>query len=726
MGSIPAGNWIAANRNMGSACPVFKKEFTVSSEKKIKKAWLTITALGIYEAKLNGDRVGEYYFAPGWTAYHTRLQYQEYDITNMLQEQNELYVWVGEGWACGRIGWLGEPNPYGVSPALLAAVVLEYQDGSREQVITDRDWLCAESKIRFSSIYDGEVYDEAWEVNDWQPAALYDYTKETLIPQEGEEIHHISVLKPVEIIKTPKGETVIDFGQNLTGAVRFTVTGPKGALAQLSHGEILDRDGNFYNANLRTARALMQYYCDGKTHTYLPHFTFMGFRYVRVDEWPEEVKAENFEAVVIHSDIKRTGQFECSNGKVNQLYQNIIWGQRGNYLDVPTDCPQRDERLGWTGDAEVFTRAACYNFDVEKFYTKWLNDLKADQFEDGGVPAVIPNILRERMKNSAAWADAALICPWQVYLAYGHKEILENQFESMKKWIEYVRSVSEDGVVWKGSWHFGDWLGLDAPAGSYKGSTDETLIAQAYYAYSTSILIKAGTVLGYDMGEYERLYDKIVAKYKELFIKDGMLTCQTQTAHVLTVYFNLCDQPLTLVRRLAQMIEENGNKLQTGFVGTPYLLHVLSSHGYEELAYTLLLQEDFPSWLYSVNQGATTIWEHWDGMNDKGELWSTDMNSFNHYSYGSVADWMYGVMAGIQPDEAAPGYKHILFAPKTDKRLSYVKASLETKDGTVSSSWRRDNGKISYVFDVPVNCTATITIDGQVYEVGSGHHMYKI
>ncbi len=723
---IITGNWISAEEDYHGACPVFRKRFTLSG-KKVASAVLYISALGLYEAAVNGKRVGDDVFQPGFTVYRKRIQYQQYDLAGLLETENEITVHLGNGWAAGRLGWLKLPKTsrhYAEKPALIASLAVEYQDGSTDLVITDRDWEYAPSKILFADLYDGETYDAGYEAAGWKPAVLFPHGKEMLIPQEGEPIREQNVLK-AKLISVPNGETILDFGQNLTGYVRFRVKGEKGAVCELSHAETLDKDGNFYNDNLRSAKAKIKYICGGGEEVYHPHFSFMGFRYIRVDSWPEEIKAESFEAVVVHSLLERTGKFESSSKKLNQLYSNIIWSQKGNFLDIPTDCPQRDERLGWTGDAQVFIRAAAYNFNVERFYRKWLRDLKADQKPDGQVPDVVPNILPE-YNNSSAWGDAAVICPWQLYLSYGHKEVLEEQFDSMKGWIDYIRSVSKDGVDWNTGSCYGDWLGLDAPAGSYKGSTDENLINEAYFAYSTSLLVKAGKVLEKDMSEYELLYQKIRDCFQQNYIRDDDLVCPTQTAYVLTIYFGLCNKPLLMARRLAEMIQANGNKLQTGFVGTPYLLHALSDNGYEDLAYTLLLQEEFPSWLYSVNQGATTIWEHWDGMNDKGEMWSTDMNSFNHYAYGSVADWMYGVAAGIQPDEEKPGYRHFFLRPMPDKRLGSVQASLKTKFGTITSGWYRTNGKTVYAFDVPANTTATVMIEGQTIEVSSGHHEYKL
>ena len=721
---ILAANWIAAQEDLEGACPVFRRAFSLEG-KAVASATLLITAFGLYEAQVNGKRVGLDRFQPGFTSYHKRLQYQEYDVTGLLEEENELTVLLGNGWAVGRIGWQGDRKHYSERPMLLAGLSVEYQDGSRRLIVTDQDWEYARSGILFSDLYDGETYDARKTPEGWQPAALMEQGKEMLIPQEGEPVREHEIF-PAKLVETPNGETVLDFGQNLTGYVRFRVTGTPGAVCEISHAETLDAAGNFYNANLRSAQAKLRFVCDGTEQVYTPHFTFMGFRYIRLDQWPEAVDPEKFEAVAVHSFLERTGYLETSSKKLNQLYHNIRWSQKDNFLDIPTDCPQRDERLGWTGDAQVFVRAAAYSYHVERFFRKWLRDLKADQAPDGGVPDVVPNVLAE-FNNSAGWSDAAVICPWQIYLTYGDPGVLAEQFDSMKGWVDYLRAGSTDGVCWEKGAHYADWLGLDAPAGSYKGSTDENLLMQAYFAYSTSLLIKAGRALGKDMSEYERLYPQLRACFQERYLtpEGDDLLHPTQTGYVLAVYFGLCDKPRLLAGKLAEMIAANGHRLQTGFLGTPYLLHALSENGCAEEAYTLLLQEEFPSWLYEVNQGATTIWEHWDGMNDRGEMWSTDMNSFNHYAYGSVADWMYGAMAGIQPDENAPGYRHFFLRPVADKRLGFAQATLKTKYGVIYSRWHRANGKTVYTFEVPANTTATIQVEGQTMEVGSGRHIYR-
>ena len=720
MNSIKDAAWIKNTKEMGETVPVFRRNFSV--DKQVKNAVLEITSLGVYEAVLNGTRVGDFILAPGWTSYFKRLQYQEYDVTQLLHNENTLDVCVGPGWCFGRIN-KNLRSLWNDATALLASLTISYEDGTFDFINTDETWRTSESPIRASDFYDGEIFDARVKPSDFKSAGLYTFGKDMLIPQEGEIVREQERLAPVALLHTPAGETVVDFGQNLTGYVEIQMNAKPGDVVEYSHAEVLDKDGNFYTANLRSAKQKITYICGGGEGTYKPHLTFQGFRYIRLEQWPGDVNLQSFTAIVVHSDMKRTGHFECSSALVNKLYSNIIWGQKGNYLDIPTDCPQRDERLGWTGDAQVFVRAASYNFNVERFFIKWLRDLAADQDEDGGMPHVVPTTTRKG-GSSAAWGDAAVMCPWQLYLSYGNLSILSEQFESMRKWIEYIRAHGSSEYLWDDGKHFGDWLDLEAPEGAYAGATDKNLIACAFYAYSTSLLIKAGHALGRDMAEYERLHDGIVKAFRETYLKDGLPVCNTQTAHVLTLRFGLAEDSRKVAASLAEKVRKNGNKLTTGFVGTPYLLHVLTENGYEELAYSLLLQEEFPSWLYSVRQGATTIWEHWDGLKPDGSMWSPDMNSFNHYAYGAVADWMFGVMAGIQTDENQPGFRHIIFKPVTDPRLSYVKASIDTRFGTVASEWKRSEGKTIYLFSVPQGCTATVDLAGNLSVICAGTHEF--
>lgn len=715
------GKWIGPAQSMGDVCPVFVREFNKGDfpGKEIESVQLQVTALGVYEAQLNGKRVGDYVLAPGWTSYETRHQYQCYDITELVEDRNRLEITVGKGWYRSPVpGWIteeGKARRAAIPAGLIAEIKITFTDTTTAVIPTDETWQAAESRIRFSEIYDGEVYDASFEVSDYQPVVLLERTTDNLIPQQGEKITEHEYVKAARCFTAPNGEVVVDFGQEVTGYIQFTVDAKAGEKVEISHGEVLDKDGNFYNANYRSAKSKIYYTCCDGVQTYKPKMTFFGFRYIRLDQFPGTPCADQFYAVAVHSDMKRTGRLRSSNPLLNQLFSNIIWGQKGNFLDVPTDCPQRDERMGWTGDAQAFVKTASYNFDVDRFFTKWLADMAADQRPDGSIGHVVPTLYVG--SGSAAWDDAAAICPWQIYLTYGDKEILRQQFDCMKKYIGFITNTTKDPYLWTGGEHYEDWLGLDAPVGSYKGSSRADFIASAFYAYSTSLVVKAGRVLGEDVSEYERLYQGIVDTFRKTFTD-----YRTQTEHVLAVHFGLAEEPQKTADALAEMIKACGSKLQTGFVGTPYLLHVLSSYGHTELAYTLLLRTEYPSWLYPVTKGATTVWEHWDGIMENGDFWSTDMNSFNHYAYGAVADWVYEAAAGIQTVEDAPGFARVKIAPQPDSRLDWLEASIETRKGTVRSLWKQEEGRIRYEITTP--SPAEIVIAGKTMEVEAGDYIF--
>ena len=714
-----SAKWIAPAQEMGDVCPVFVKEFAAGEG--VTKAELFITAMGVYEAFLNGERVGEYVLAPGWTSYEKRLQYQRYDVTGLLKEQNRLEVTVGKGWYRSPMpGWVNEEGKAArakLPAGLIAQLVITGADGSRSVIATDADWTAQESPIRFSEIYDGETCDASFEAKEAQPVVCLEKDTQNLIPQQGEEIREQEYVAAERIFTTPKGETVVDLGQEVTGYVRFTVDAKAGDEVEISHGEVLDKEGNFYNENYRGAKAKLRYTCKDGLQTWHPRMTFFGFRYIRLDSFPGTPAPEQFTAVAVHSHMKRTGRLSSSNPLLNRLFSNVVWGQRGNFLDVPTDCPQRDERLGWTGDAQAFVKTASYNYDVEKFFTKWLADMAADQCEDGSIPHVVPAC--GTGSGSAAWDDAATIVPWQVYVTYGDPQILRQQFDCMKKYIGYISASTKDEYLWTGGTHYEDWLGLDAPVGSYKGSSRADFIASAFYAYSTSLVVKAGKVLGEDVSEYEALYENIVKAFRQTFTD-----YRTQTEMVLAVHFGLAEDLQKTADQLAQKVKADGEKLQTGFVGTPYLLHVLSGYGHTELAYTLLLRTEYPSWLYPVTKGATTVWEHWDGIMENGDFWSTDMNSFNHYAYGAVADWVYEEAAGIKPAE--PGFAKIRIAPKPDARLEWLEASLETRQGLVRSAWSHieENGCRKVRYEIITPAPATLVIGGVEKEVQAGEYVF--
>lgn len=710
--------WIRPQTDLGDVCPVFRKQWKTNAERPAAKAELIITAVGVYEARLNGARVGDFVLAPGWTSYEKRLQYQTYDITGMLQEENFLEVTVGKGWARSPMPGFADneekkqrlAQPCG----LFAEIRLTDTEGNETVMGTDASWQYAESPVRFSEIYDGEHYDARVCPEDWSDAVEYERSCENLIPQEGEKIREMERVQAKRIFVTPAGETVVDFGQEITGYVEFTVDAKAGQEVKLLHGEVLDREGNFYRDNYRDAKAELQYICRDGVQTWHPSLTFFGFRYVKLEEFPGEARPEQFTAIAVYSEMKQTGRLRCGVPELNQLFSNIFWGQKGNFLDVPTDCPQRDERLGWTGDAEVFVKTASYNFDVETFFTKWLHDLAADQFASGAVGHVVPDYLQNQTP-SAAWGDAAAICPWQIYQTYGSRKVLEDQFESMKKWVGYITHATTTPNLWTGGEHYGDWLGLDAPSGSYKGSSREDLIASAFYALSTQLVIKTGQVLGEDVTAYERLYQDIVKAFRAAYPE-----YRTQTEYTVAVWFGLAEDPQQSADELAAMVKRDGCQLKTGFVGTPFLLHVLSGYGYTDLAYTLLLRKEYPSWLYPVTKGATTIWEHWDGIMEDGGFWSVDMNSFNHYAYGSVADWVYEEAAGIRPLE--PGFARVQVAPKPDRRLGWLEASIETRNGLVRSRWEYQEDGVRY--EIETEMPAVIVIDGVSHQLSAGTYTF--
>lgn len=705
--------------------PLMRKQFTVT--KKIASATAYITAHGMYEAFINGKRVGDAWLTPGWTAYKKRLQYQVYDVTAMLTSgNNAIGVMLGNGWYRGIIGYTNNINYYGKDIALLCQIDIVYADGTTESVISDGSWKSSTGEIRYSEIYNGEIQDarlkkEGWTLagyndGDWNRVKEVTHDMEILVATWNELVKKHETFKPVKIFKTPAGEQVIDFGQNLVGFVQMKVSGPAGTKVTLSHAEVLDKEGNFYTENLREAKAQDIYYLKGEgTEVFEPHFTWHGFRYLKIEGYPGEIKPENFTAVALYSAMKQTGDFKSSNDLVNQLQHNIQWGQKGNFLDVPTDCPQRDERLGWTGDAQVFCRTAAFNMNVNSFFAKWLKDLEADQVE-GKVPYVVPNVLGTGAVNSTGWADAATIIPWNMYLVYGDTKILEQQYASMKAYVESIRKTAKDDL-WNTGFHFGDWL-FYRPGDDNDGRaavTDKYLIAQCFYAHSTQLLINAAQLLG--KTEDVSFYSALLKKIKEAFIKEymtpnGRLVSGTQTAYVLALNFDMLPESLReqAAQRLADNIRSNNTHLTTGFLGTPYLCHVLTRFGYTDLAYELLLQKTYPSWLYPVTMGATTIWERWDGQKPDSTFQTKNMNSFNHYAYGAIGDWMYRTMVGLDTYEDGVGYKHSRIKPHPGGGFTSASASLDTYYGKLSNSWKIEGNRFSMDVEVPANTTCTVYI----------------
>lgn len=736
MGLLSASDWKASwiepdlqeEASKSGPSPMMRREFKLNGI--VERARAYVTSHGLYEMQINGQRVGNEVFTPGWTSYKNRLQYQTYDVTRLLKSgDNAVGVLLGNGWYRGRIGFDGRRNAYGDRLGLLVQITVAYRDGREELFATDQNWKATTGPILMSEIYNGETYDArlekpGWSMpgfNDagWSDVHVVNHRKDDLVAPAGPPVRKTEEVKPVKVFKTPVGDTVVDMGQNMVGWVRLKLQGPAGAVVTIRHAEVLDKSGNFYTGNLRAAEQTVRYTLKGgDPEIFEPHFTFQGFRYVAVEGFPGELTPDSITGVVIHSDMRPTSEFETSSKLVNQLQHNIIWGQKGNFLDVPTDCPQRDERLGWTGDAQVFSRTAAFNMDVAAFFTKWLRDVAFDQFENGSVPFVVPDVLSSPGKpagGSAAWADAAVIIPWNMYLTYGDKRILETQYPSMAKWVEYEHQRAGDDYIWDGDFHFGDWLAFSTTRPDYPGATtSKDLIATAFFAHSTDLLQRTAQVLGKqaDAARYADLLAKIKKAFCREYVTDtGRVGENTQTAYALALQFDLLPDELRPVaaKRLADEVRQR-HHLTTGFVGTPYLCHVLSRYGYLSEAYMLLNREEYPSWLYPVKSGATTIWERWDGQKPDGSFQDKGMNSFNHYAYGAIGEWMYRVMAGIEIDEAEPGYKHILIQPQPGGGFTKVKAAHNTMYGTVSSAWILSDETFELAVEVPPNTRATVRL----------------
>ncbi len=736
--------WICADLPNDSACPLFQKTITIS--KPIVHAEACVTALGIYNLFVNEARIGKALFAPGFTSYRNRLQYQTYDITEQIQSgNNTVGILCAPGWAVGYLGKGTQNHVFADHISTVASVILTYADGTVETVSTDGTWEVYTDRILTSEFYHGETVDYSMPKTRIGTAIEEADKTMAIIPNEGVPVYEHERLAPCKLIITPKGERVLDFGQNMAGYVEIRIKGKKGDRIVLSHAEVLDKEGNFYTKNLELAKCQNTYILSGEEDVCKPSFSFQGYRYVRLDEYPfDTVDLDCFASVALYSDMKRTGQFVCGNEKINRLYRNTVWGQRSNFIELPTDCPQRDERVGWTGDAQVFVRTAAINYDVEQFMKKWLNDVVIEQRADGAVEAVVPSVPQRGTRVSTAWGDAMVICPWEIYLAYGDLEALRGYYPNMCKWVDFIRSQGPEEYLWLGGNHYGDWLASDAELcpEMREGATQTDLIASAYFAHVTRLVIKAGKLLGEDVSAYEELLSNVKAAYRKTFLKDGLPTLYpqfdglathrkvlgtTQTGIVLTLHFELYEgeeERRCLVEKLVSMIEENGNRMTTGFVGTPYILHALTDNGYAAKAYDLFLQEKSPSWIFSVNQGATTIWEHWDSIKEDGSFWHDRKNSFNHYSYGSVFDWVYGSALGIRPLPEGAGYAKVDIEPHPDRRLGFAKGSIDTRLGKLEVSWVYEENGIRYEMEIPDGTVANVTLpDGTQRTYGAGCHV---
>lgn len=699
-----------------SVQPTFVREFVL--DKKPESARLYLCCLGVYEVYVNGNRVGDEVLAPGLTVYHHYVQYQTYDVGSMLHcGKNDIEVIAGDGWYKGLYGYR-QNNDYrsGKAFELLADL---YVDG--ELVLcSDLNWQVKKSKIIFSDIYDGEYRDDTLDDSGRFPVKAGNLDRSVVKERLGLPVKVKEILKPVAVIVTSKGETVLDMGQNMVGWVAFTCREKAGTLISLEHGEVL-QDGCFYNKNYRTAKARYDYISDGQEKTVHAALTFFGFRYVRITGI-ENVRQEDFRGEVLYSDLEETGTMKTGNEDLNQLISNILWSQKGNFLDIPTDCPQRDEKMGWTGDAQIFAGTACLNMDCYEFFRKYLNDISLEQADTKGlVPQIVPSVGRNE-RTSAAWGDAAVIIPWVLYQYYGDSGILAEQYESMKAWISYIDSQnSEHGTdpsLWQNGFHYGDWLALDG--GCYHmptGGTDVYYISSAYFYYSVNLLAKSAGVLGKgaDCEKYSRKAEQIRnAILKEYFTANGKLSIDTQAAYTVAIVFELVreKEQLELIKeQFLLRIRKDGYSLKTGFVGTPFILEALSRCGRSDLAFRILLDKEYPGWLYPVTLGATTMWERWDALNPDGSMSDSGMNSLNHYANGSVQEWMYSRMAGIKPQSDGAGFKYVSIKPQIHPGAGWMETVLKTAAGVYKIRWeiQKDNNML-LTCSIPFDATAEITL----------------
>lgn len=776
------GKWITAPFEK-EAHSVYQKIWKLpSAEDQVKNARLYISGMGLYEAYLNGKKVGDEYLTPFYNDYNHWIQFQSYDVTDMLKAgENTLGIMLGNGWYKGRFGFIDKMDRlYGDTQAVICELEITLKNDKKVVISSDESFQCQKSPVLSSSIYDGEIFDANLTLQKaaWIPAvfageSIQEWTGR-LVPRFSLPLTFHEEIKPIRIIHTPAGETVLDFGQNLTGLFSFISKEPKGAKIHFQFGEILQGE-NFYNENLRTAKEEFTYISDGSEKKVRPHFTFYGFRYMKV-EGVTDIEAADFRAYALYSHMEETGHIETSNPKVNRLFLNALWGQKGNFVDTPTDCPQRDERMGWTGDAQVFCATASFNMYTPAFYHKFLYDMAEEQKElDGAVPHVVPDILdqinyvlkdpdraaqlgiktsqesngsgvahadktedadekteanenaiSDNAAGSCAWGDAATVIPWTSYVFFGDETLLKKEYENMKMWTDYIHRIDEEKCggkrLWTYGFHFADWLALDNfHKDSCLGGTDPYYVASCYYLYSAELTAKAAAVLG--KGEDAIYYTKLAKEVreairKEYFTLTGRIAIDTQTAMVLALRFGIVPEPARerLIQTLKTKLEEENIHLTTGFVGTPYLCPVLTENGLADYAYTLLLNEDFPSWLYEVNMGATTIWERWNSVLSDGSISDTGMNSLNHYSYGSIVEWMYRYMCGINPDEHNAGFRKFVIKPYPDKRFEYAAAKYQSVYGLIESDWKRMDTGWQFHVIVPFDTTAHFILEKRLRE----------
>lgn len=693
------------------AHPVFRRTF--AAKEKPVQARCYIAGVGLFEPCLNGRVIGEEVLRPGFHSYDSYLMYQTLEL-EVEKGENTFDVLLGEGWYMGRYGLKSSAPRYGTEYKLLAEIHLTYADGHTEVIGTDESWMVTRSAVLMDSIYDGEEQDANLPAGEPMAAVKTEAPAVPLQPRSNPQILIHEKFTPTIL---PTDDTVLDMGQNFAGWCGFWCDAPKGTEIRLLYGEHV-LNGTIYRDNLRGAKCIFRYVSDGVPRFVQPHFTYYGFRYVKVEGWGKPLDPKAFVGCAVYSDVEETGRVETSDPMVNRLYLNSKWSLKSNFLDIPTDCPQRDERMGWTGDIQIFCDTACYHADVADFMKKFMEDLRCEQkLLNGSVPCVAP-MCKYELNGVSAWGDAACVIPWQLYLHYGDKALLRQEYPGMKDWVDWIARENDRhhcGYIWGGNAQLGDWLALDGT--SVYGGTDRTYVATAYYYYSTFLTAQAAEILGLkeDAATYTELASHIRDAFqKEYFTPSGRIAIETQTACVMALYLHLVPENAQekTCCTLARLIEENGYKLQTGFVGTPWLLPVLCDIGREDLAYTLLLRKEYPGWLYEVGKGATTIWERWNSIEPDGCMNRDGMNSLNHYAYGSIAAWMYRSMAGLHADTA--GGRFMKIAPLPDQRIPSCKAEYTSPGGTWRTEWHYEGDTWHLTVQVPFGCEADLVMpDGK-------------
>lgn len=731
-------NWqarmIAADDDFNGA-PLLRSEFTLDEgHGAVTGATLTLTAQGVVEAWLNGRPVSDDLLTPGWSSYEWRLRYATYDVTGLIDDTSVLGLALGNGWFRGRLGWSGRGEFYGTELGAFAQLEVTFADGATQTVVTDESWTAGPSAVLANDLYDGETIDarrrdDAWRRpgfsgEGWVGVHALDVDTSILTPYVGPKVTRWNELPVKAITTSPSGKTLIDFGQNLVGWVRVSVQGPEGSEVSIKHAEVLEH-GELGTRPLRTALATDRYILSGGEDVFEPTFTFHGFRYAEITGWPGELKPEDLTAVAIGSDLERIGTFRSSDPMLNQFHENVVWGMRGNFVDVPTDCPQRDERLGWTGDIAAFAPTAAFLYDIDAFLSDWLRDLALEQeHQDDVIPYVVPDVLKYLEKpggfpetdSTAIWSDAGVWVPWTLYQAYGDKEVLANQFASMTGHVRRVHSKLSANGLWDTGFQFGDWLDPDAPPEDpAKAKADTGVVATACAFHSATIVAETAKILGRDAeyAEFSTIAADLRAAFNEHYVDNGRVFSDCTTVYALAIVFDLLDAADEAVAgdRLAELAAEAGYRISTGFAGTPFITDALTRTGHLDDAYKLLLEKECPSWLYPVTMGATTVWERWDSMLPDGTINPGEMTSFNHYALGAVADWMHRVVGGIAP--LAPGYSSVLIAPQPGGGLTEAETALETPAGRVAVQWTVSDDQLSVTAEIPEGVTGVLRLPGQ-------------